>query len=66
MDNTEFTTKREALGFTKDRLAGILGVTIRTIYNYESGKRTIPKHVDVILTQKLAEQDYLKKIRTGY
>ena len=45
----EFTNNREALGFGQSDLSRALGIPLRTLQDYEAGKRAIPKVVHVAL-----------------
>lgn len=49
MKAEEFKEIREGLGWTQERMAKELGVTIRTITNYENGHSPISKTIDILL-----------------
>lgn len=46
MDKQEFSTTRKTLGKTQKQLAGLLGMSLKTIHSYEQGWRTIPTHIE--------------------
>ena len=50
----------DQFGLTVERMAQHLGIGLRTLYRYLSGKRAIPKTVAVAIKQ----QQELRRIRT--
>ena len=45
MPNERFYNARKALSLKRTALARALGMSPTTIYAYEAGKHTVPKHV---------------------
>ncbi len=46
MDSSEFKEIRSKLGKTQDKLAQLLGVSIKTVHSYEQGWRRIPFYIE--------------------
>ena len=45
MNKDEFCYYRKKLGKTQQKLANILGMSLKTIHSYEQGWRAIPPHI---------------------
>lgn len=46
MEKVEFKLLRKRLGKTQKKLAGLLGVSLKTIHSYEQGWRSIPTSIE--------------------
>jgi transcriptional regulator with XRE-family HTH domain len=49
MESKELKQRRERLGMTQAELADILGVAENTVWRYEKGATSIPKHMTLTL-----------------
>ncbi len=49
MEANELKQRRDRLGLTQAELATILGVAENTVWRYEKGATTIPKHMALTL-----------------
>lgn len=49
MDRTFFAAERKRLGFTQEKLAGVLNVNIYTVKKWEGGSRKIPPYMGYAL-----------------
>ncbi len=46
MTKQEFTEIRKKLGKTQKHLAGLLGISLKTIHSYEQGWRAVPAYIE--------------------
>ncbi len=46
MESSEFKKIRSKLGKTQDKMAQLLGVSIKTVHSYEQGWRKIPFYIE--------------------
>jgi DNA-binding XRE family transcriptional regulator len=46
MDKTEFKKYRKKLNKTQKQMAALLGTSLKAIYSYEQGWRSVPVHVE--------------------
>ncbi len=46
MNKDEFVPARKKLNKTQQKLAELLGVSVKTIHSYEQGRRAIPSHIE--------------------
>ncbi|HEX8286788.1 MAG TPA: helix-turn-helix domain-containing protein [Pyrinomonadaceae bacterium] len=49
MESKELKQRRERLGMTQAELADVLGVAENTVWRYEKGATSIPKHMSLTL-----------------
>jgi hypothetical protein len=46
MEKEEFVVARNKLGKTQEEISQLLGVSVKAIYSYEQGWRSVPTHVE--------------------
>jgi len=46
MEKAQFSQFRKKLGKTQKQLAGLLGMSLKTIHSYEQGWRAVPTHIE--------------------
>jgi|TARA_A100001391_G_scaffold72215_1_gene46100 transcriptional regulator with XRE-family HTH domain len=52
MTAEEFKAERKRLGLTMVAMAQSIGVSQQAIWYYETGKRSVPKPVEMLLTER--------------
>ena len=61
MEKKEFIESRKRLGKTQKEMAQLLGVSVKAVYSYELGLRSIPTHVErqtfFLLSRKKRRQE---------
>jgi transcriptional regulator with XRE-family HTH domain len=61
MEPAELKQRREQLGMTQAEFAEVLGVAENTVWRYEKGAQTIPKHM--ALSLEALEARHIKKLQ---
>jgi predicted transcriptional regulator len=64
MEKEEFVLARTKLDKTQEEISQLLGVSVKAIYSYEQGRRSVPTHVErqvfFLLSRKKGRQELPK------